>query len=343
MRTLQSPCYPRRQPESNSFLPGWRGLCLSRTKATSKPHGQRSPWPRPPRRRVKRWRSRPRPGSWKAYSAKLRWHGHSSSAYPLDVAAATDHGEQALLARILLFVQTGELARAAADASSFRYGEPRTSVAFEARRHLANGLVLALRGDASASEPIGFGTALARRQGAALWVRYGLTLGALADRSQDPSSAVAQSFRESPVVLSMLAEPVLDRLNDLTPEAVEFVITEAKRRPWRWRVATRRQLEAVGPGEHFRTATLLEAIGEREDVQRLRDADKGSRDRRASKLGLELARRLADRVFIDDLGRVRILSGSRVVEGGEVRRKVLALLCLLVSRSRFHLNARGGR
>jgi DNA-binding SARP family transcriptional activator len=40
-------------------------------------------------------------------------------------------------------------------------------------------------------------------------------------------------------------------------------------------------------------------------------------------------------VLIEDLGRVRIVSGDRVVEGGEVRRKVLALLCLLVTRSRF--------
>jgi DNA-binding SARP family transcriptional activator len=80
---------------------------------------------------------------------------------------------------------------------------------------------------------------------------------------------------------------------------------------------------------------ILEGIGEREDIQRLRNADKGSRDRRGSKLGLELARRLADRILVDDLGRVRIFSGSRVVEAGDVRRKVLALLCLLVSRSRF--------
>src|SRR6185436_19495304 len=53
------------------------------------------------------------------------------------------------------------------------------------------------------------------------------------------------------------------------------------------------------------------------------------------RLGLSLARRLADRVFVEDLGRLRIVIGDRVVDGGEVRRKVLALLCFLLSRPRF--------
>jgi DNA-binding SARP family transcriptional activator len=61
----------------------------------------------------------------------------------------------------------------------------------------------------------------------------------------------------------------------------------------------------------------------------------GFRDRRQSRLGYQLARRLADRVMVEDLGRVRIVAGTRVVEGGEVRRKVLALLCLLLSKQRF--------
>jgi LuxR family maltose regulon positive regulatory protein len=267
--------------------------------------------------------------------------GEGKAAWPLlervasDVTPVTDSGEQALLARTLLHIQDGDLDGALADASRFNYGEPRTSVAFEARRHLINGLVRALRGDPLASEAIRIGTDIARKQGAVLWVRYGATLGSLADRTRDPSPAVAQASRESSVVLSMLAEAVLLRLDDLTPAALELVLIEAKRRPWRWRASTRRQLDAEPSGERLRAAMLLEGIGEREDIQRLRNADKGSRDRRASKLGLELARRLADRILVDDLGRVRISSGSRVVEAGDVRRKVLALLCLLVSRSRF--------
>jgi LuxR family maltose regulon positive regulatory protein len=40
-------------------------------------------------------------------------------------------------------------------------------------------------------------------------------------------------------------------------------------------------------------------------------------------------------VVIEDLGRVRVQIGDRRVEGTDVRRKVLALLCFLVSRPRF--------
>jgi LuxR family maltose regulon positive regulatory protein len=267
--------------------------------------------------------------------------GEARSAWPLferladEITPDTDHGEQGLYARTLLRVQDGDLDGALADASRFHYGEPRTSVAFEARRHLAKGLVLALRGDPFAFEPIQAGTNLARQQGAILWAGFGATLKALADPSFDPSPSISQIARESPVVLSMLAEPVLMRLEDLVPDAVEAIIEEAKRRPWRWRPTTRRILEAERLKDSFRIAAVLSAIGQQEDIHRLRNAGKGPRHRRASKLGLELARRLADRVLIEDLGRVRIRVGTRLVEGGEVRRKVLALLCLLVTRSRF--------
>jgi DNA-binding SARP family transcriptional activator len=44
---------------------------------------------------------------------------------------------------------------------------------------------------------------------------------------------------------------------------------------------------------------------------------------------------LADKVYVEDLGRVHIFVGARVLDGTDVRRKVLALLCLLLSRPRF--------
>jgi DNA-binding SARP family transcriptional activator len=40
-------------------------------------------------------------------------------------------------------------------------------------------------------------------------------------------------------------------------------------------------------------------------------------------------------VVVEDLGRVQIIIGARVVDGAAVRRKVLALLCLLLSRPNF--------
>jgi DNA-binding SARP family transcriptional activator len=45
-----------------------------------------------------------------------------------------------------------------------------------------------------------------------------------------------------------------------------------------------------------------------------------------------LARRLADTIFIEDQNRVAILVGDRLVSGSSVRRKVLALLCFLLTK-----------
>jgi DNA-binding SARP family transcriptional activator len=105
--------------------------------------------------------------------------------------------------------------------------------------------------------------------------------------------------------------------------------------PTRWRPAARIGLTSRSPSDRLASATLLERIGEASDVALLREAAKSLRDSRASGLGRELARRLAAPVLIDDLGRVRIHVGDRIVEGGGVRRKVLALLCLLLTKPKF--------
>jgi ATP/maltotriose-dependent transcriptional regulator MalT/DNA-binding SARP family transcriptional activator len=267
--------------------------------------------------------------------------GESTRAWPLlnrvsaGLVADTDHGEQGLLARALLYARDLSLDRARADVVQFRHGEPRSAVAFEARRHLARGMVLLLDGDRDAREPIDVGTRLARDQQAHLWARYGDLLGALADPNSDPSPSVLQVSEESAVVLSMLAEAVLRRMKDLDEHALLSVNEEAERRPGRWRASARLLLNSGQVGDRHAAASLLESIGEIEDVRRLRAASRSMSDRRAAKFGFPLARRLADRVLVEDLGRVRIVSGSRIIEGGEIRRKVLALLCLLLSKKRF--------
>jgi DNA-binding SARP family transcriptional activator len=81
------------------------------------------------------------------------------------------------------------------------------------------------------------------------------------------------------------------------------------------------------------SARLLEDIGERSDIAPLRRMAKlAPRRMEASDLGRSLARRLADRVQVEDQGRVSLLVGNREVAGSSVRRKVLALLCFLLTR-----------
>jgi DNA-binding SARP family transcriptional activator len=251
------------------------------------------------------------------------------------IGPAMDNDEQAVLSHVLLNVQDFNFESARSELKLFRYGEPRTAMAFEARRHLTSGLVLALEGDPTATEAIDTGTSIARAQKAHLWTLYGSTLRVLADSDSDPSLAVAQLGRDNSVVLSMLAEIALARMKDMDVRAVESLIGEAEIRPWRWRKAVRRLLQSPNTGDRGAAAVLLQSIGEIEDVKRLRDAGRLMRDRRSPRLGLELARRLADRVAVEDLGRVTISVGSRAIEGGLIRRKVLALLCLLLSKSRF--------
>ncbi len=252
-----------------------------------------------------------------------------------EISPDTDTGEQAILARCLLFVRVGDVERASHDLAQLRHGVPRMAMAFEARRRLLEGLVLALQRDPMAIERIGSGADLATEQGMHLWSRYGRLLLALAQSEGDPSRSVVAMAHHSPVVLSMLAEMVLTRLSDLTPEARAQIEQEASSRPWRWREVTRRAVEAGGPVERRSAAKLLETIGEREDIQRLRDVSRSLRDRTIATLGQTLARRLANQVVVRDLGRVRVEVGERLVEGSDIRRKVLALLCLLVSKPRF--------
>jgi DNA-binding SARP family transcriptional activator len=80
------------------------------------------------------------------------------------------------------------------------------------------------------------------------------------------------------------------------------------------------------------SAALLSKVGEQGDVRLLRDEGAKWGDRVLGGLAKELARRLAPHVRVEDLGRVSLEIGSKTVEGSDVRRKVLALLCYLLSR-----------
>ena len=266
--------------------------------------------------------------------------GESRFAWPLidqvtaEVTPSTDSGEQCVYARALLWIQDGDLENARRDVDLLRHQEPRSAVSFEARRYLLEGLLLCLEGR-DGGTAIRAGISVARPQGARLWKLYGETLASLVDVQKDPSSNVLRAARENAVVLSMLAEPVLQRLADFDDAAAAAVASEASLRPWRWRPPARRLLDSDQPAFAEASAGLLEGIGELEDIQRLREAGRRSRGRLGARPGHELARKLAARIFVEDLGRVRILAGSHIVEGGEVRRKVLALLCLLLSKARF--------
>ena len=107
----------------------------------------------------------------------------------------------------------------------------------------------------------------------------------------------------------------------------------AAQHPGRWRFVLRRLIEDAAPGAALSGARLLEKIGEQGDVRRLRAfARRQRRTASSASIGRALARRLADHVIVHDQARVSIQVGHRQVSGSSVRRKVLALLCFLLTK-----------
>jgi DNA-binding SARP family transcriptional activator len=132
--------------------------------------------------------------------------------------------------------------------------------------------------------------------------------------------------------LTALADVLIPQISELGDNARAVIGKAAALHPARWRSELR---QAIGSplADPLHAAKLLEQIGERRDIRLLRDFAKNHRkDRRAAEVGKELARRLALPVFVEDQGRVVIRTGEREIEGATVRRKVLALLCFLLSK-----------
>ena len=136
--------------------------------------------------------------------------------------------------------------------------------------------------------------------------------------------------------LSIQAELVVRRLGDLGPPALEVVRSEATLRPERWRWAIRQMLEheSLRPLDVRRAASLLEIVGNGDDVPRLRKLAR-VKGLKLPEAGLALAKKLAPAAYVDDLGRVEIHIGARVVRSTDIRRKVLSLLTYLLTRPQF--------
>src|SRR4029453_3060752 len=103
-----------------------------------------------------------------------------------------------------------------------------------------------------------------------------------------------------------------------------------------WLPALRAILSMPNASSKWHVAGLLDEIGEQDDIpflRRLARSSKGSTPR--ASLGRKLARRLAPRYVIEDLGRIEIRLELGDAPPPSVRRKVLAMLCYLLTRPRF--------
>jgi DNA-binding SARP family transcriptional activator len=122
-------------------------------------------------------------------------------------------------------------------------------------------------------------------------------------------------------------------ISELSPDATRLVARAVHLHPDRWRASFRSWLDLHSGQVAFAPGRLLEEVGERQDVRRLRTIAKSAkRSSVDANLGKGLVRRLAERVFIEDQGRVCLSVGARLITGSEIRRKVLTLLMYLVTR-----------
>jgi DNA-binding SARP family transcriptional activator/tetratricopeptide (TPR) repeat protein len=176
---------------------------------------------------------------------------------------------------------------------------------------------------------------LAERQGAGLWSGYARAILVTLSSNLDSSlKRIATDYGS--VYLSMVAEPLIACLYRMDGQSLSIIGSEAQARPERWRSGIRRAVAEAGSLNRVHAARILDSIGEEEDVPVLRAIGKASKNGRTdSDLGRGLARRLAPAVFVEDQGRVEILIGSTVIAGTELRRKVLAMLCYLLTRPKF--------
>jgi LuxR family maltose regulon positive regulatory protein len=267
------------------------------------------------------------------------FYGSSSEALRLLTSLApeldgrSDAGEQALVALIHGLVAAGRSSDAVVLQARLTSGL-RSAVAFEARRRLARAVLAAVTGSSSARTESEAARTWAESQGAYLWARVARIIGATSDKKLLDTVVTQEGSRDS-ATLSIAADVLAAHLDSLEGSSRALVASEARQRPERWRGPLRRAVDGLSGSQQIAAAVLLDEIGESEDIALLRRHARAKLPGFPPSVGRTLARRLARVAFVEDLGRVQITIGDRQVDGSNVRRKVLALLCLLLTRTRF--------
>lgn len=196
------------------------------------------------------------------------------------------------------------------------------------RAHLAMA-----RGDVNACAQVREATSFALAEGVDAVRRVGELLVAACGDAAALSRTIATIATTFPWHVTFVAEEIVRGLPHVDREALAIVRDIAQRHPERWRRALRQEVSSTHLASNIPAARLLEVIGTEQDIAPLRAlAKRAGRRMDVANLGRALARRLAPRIVVEDQGRVTIIIGDREVPGTLVRRKVLALLCFLITR-----------
>ena len=231
------------------------------------------------------------------------------------------------------FSRRGQHEEAVSRIAELDIGAEGTVVGQTALQLITSAYVAVAAGSPDRRELVDTARRAARHQGADGWRRVAELLKGYCSTGADLSATISAVAATSPWNLTFVADLIGRRLDDLDEAAITAVAGAASSHPGRWRFVLREVVADAGSGEGLNAARLLESVGEQSDVRRLRTYAR--RERRvpgAFSLGRRLARRLADKVFVEDQNRVTIHVGERQISGSAVRRKVLALLCFLLTK-----------
>lgn len=171
---------------------------------------------------------------------------------------------------------------------------------------------------------------LAGRLGASLWLGIARCLEAIDGAGLE---SLADRLAPLPVgpLLAMVSPAVLARLDRLDGSDASVLDAAVVGHPERWRAPLRAIVAGIGPAaQRLPAARLLAHVGERPDVGLIDGCIRGLGIRgEDARLAKELARRVAPVLTVQDLGRVAVATDRPIPIG---RRKVLALLCFLVTQ-----------
>lgn len=252
----------------------------------------------------------------------------------IDESMTRSSRETEELARIVLDLRDGLYEYAATAADALAIGRPSLNAGHGSRALATQAMAFVLAGRTDAEIAARRALKSAERQNARLWRE--LASLALASNEGNVSPAIIGIPESLRCVISLGAELIAPRLSSLSGDALGLVHAEVASRRSRWLPAIRGVAVDIHSPSQIAAARLLDEVGQLEDVALLRGLARRQRLSGNDRLlGRSLARRLAPRVFIEDLGRVVIKVGDAEVSSREVRRKVLAMLCFLLTRPRF--------
>jgi len=237
------------------------------------------------------------------------------------------------LLEALLQIRRGDAAKAYQTMAGMAVGRPTVNPGFQSRIRATRALAAALGARRDAGDAAREAADLARRQGAGTWLALAdLVRGHVDGSINSAITALPESTR---FVISIAAELVVLNLGELDSRSLEVVLSAAQSAAERWRPVLRR--EVLNRSRiRLESARLLDLVGELQDVPILRRvAREPKRSGQDRLLGRALARRLAAVATVRDLGRVSIEVDGSVIAGGDIRRKVLSLLCFLMTRPRW--------